>query len=98
MPYLYCMATATTTKEIEMTTTYASTKEAAKKIIATNSTEQITKMLIENVRKMQSFEVGTDGRSDCYHVNMWLAEVLEDRIGVEAVEKIEDDLWKEVLA
>ena len=96
MPYVYCMATATTTQDV--TTMYATTKEAAKKIIATHSTDQITNMLIDNVRKMQSFAVGTDGRADCYHVNMWLAEVLEDRIGVEAVEKIEDDLWKEVLA
>lgn len=69
-------------------------KEAAKTIIATHSTGEITEMLIANVREMQSLDLGSNERAVCFYENLWFAEVLEDRIGVKAVEQIENDLWK----
>ena len=70
----------------------------AKKMIAKQPTGQLVEMYTLNMARMQTLTHGSDGRKDCFLVHMWIGEILETRIGADAVEALEIAALEEVAA
>jgi aromatic ring-cleaving dioxygenase len=91
------MATATHTKESTMSNAEKFAAQA-QKMIAKQTTGQLVEMYTLNMTRMQSLTHGSDDRTDAFRVHMWIGEILETRIGADAVEAIENAILEEVAA
>jgi aromatic ring-cleaving dioxygenase len=92
------MATATHTKETSTMSNAEKFAAQAQKMIARQTTGQIVEMYTLNMTRMQSLTHGSDDRNDAFRVHMWIGEILETRIGADAVEAIENAILEEVAA
>lgn len=67
--------------------------EKAKRITQAQSTEQLKDQYRTVVERMQPLEGGSDERDALGTVAIWIAEVLEERLGVIECEAFEDEVW-----
>ena len=70
----------------------------AQQMIARQTTGKLVEMYTLNMTRMQSLTHGSDDRTDAFRVHMWIGEILETRIGTDAVEALEIAALEEVAA